>query len=117
MLENDYGKIVLVSSSAAISPVPKATDYCASKAAILGFAYALHLELLLSNKRGVTITTVCPGRMDNTGMGAIQLFPWPSVNTGLCPKDVAKSVAVAAANGTFILMIEKGLRTDYIKKW
>ena len=117
MIENDYGKIILVSSGAAITPAPKATDYSASKAAIVGFANALHLELLLARKRGVKITTVCPGRVEDTDMGRLQLFPWPNIGTGLRSKDVAKEIADAAANGTFLLLIQKGLRTKAIKKW
>ena len=117
MLENDYGKIVLLSSGAAITPPPKTTDYSASKAAVLAFAYALHLELLLAKKRGVKITAVCPGQVEDTEIGQAQLFPWPNVATGLHSKDVAKKIVDAATKGTFLLMIQKGLRTKAFKKW
>ena len=117
MLENDYGRIVLVSSGAAITPPPKATDYSASKAAIVNFAYALHLELLIAKKRGVKITTVCPGRVEDTDMGKIQLFPWPNAHTGLRSKDVAKKIVNAVSDGTFLLMVGNGQRTKAIVKW
>ena len=75
------------------------------------------MELLLAKKRGVKITAVCPQRMEDTEMGRVQLFPWTNPSTGLRSKDVAKKIADAVADGTFLLTIQKGLRMQAIQKW
>lgn len=58
MLEQRYGKILNVASTAAFQPGPLMSVYYATKAAVLSFSEALASELKGS---GVTVTTLCPG--------------------------------------------------------
>ena len=53
-----FGRIVSVSSKAALRPGPKRATYAASKAAILGFTRSLALDLA---PHGITVNAVCPG--------------------------------------------------------
>jgi short-subunit dehydrogenase len=58
MVERGRGAIVNVSSSSGFQPLPGNANYAASKAFVLFHGEALHEEVA---KRGVTVTTVCPG--------------------------------------------------------
>ena len=58
MKEARRGKILNISSTAAFQPTPYLAAYGASKAYVLQFGEALHIEL---KKYGVTVVTVCPG--------------------------------------------------------
>jgi 2-dehydro-3-deoxy-L-rhamnonate dehydrogenase (NAD+) len=57
MLENDYGRIVNVSSVAGKEGNPNASAYSASKAAVLGFTKSLGKELAAS---GVRVNAITP---------------------------------------------------------
>jgi short-subunit dehydrogenase len=52
------GHIVLVSSLAALSPLPDAPGYSASKAGLLVYGQAMRAAVALDNVR---VTVVCPG--------------------------------------------------------
>ena len=52
------GKVIFVSSSAALLPCPGMAAYAASKAFLNSFAEALRFEL---KDRGIAVLTVCPG--------------------------------------------------------
>jgi len=58
MRKAKFGRIVSVSSKAALRPGPKRATYAASKAAILGFTRSLALDLA---PYGITVNAVCPG--------------------------------------------------------
>jgi 3-oxoacyl-[acyl-carrier protein] reductase len=58
MRKAKFGRIVSVSSKAALRPGPKRATYAASKAAILGFTRSLALDLA---PFGITVNAVCPG--------------------------------------------------------
>src|SRR5437868_13039349 len=58
MRKAKWGRIVSVSSKAALRPGPKRATYAASKAAILGFTRSLALDLA---PHGITVNAVCPG--------------------------------------------------------
>lgn len=58
MIEKGKGQIILVGSMAGKVPTPMTTAYSASKAAIIGYADALRLELQEVN---ISVTTVNPG--------------------------------------------------------
>jgi len=60
MIENNFGHIVNIASSAGLVGVNKLTDYCASKFACVGFDEALREELIDLGKTGVKTTVVCP---------------------------------------------------------
>lgn len=61
MVDQGYGRILNVSSVAAISPVAGASAYCAAKAGLDMFTRTLALEI---RDRGVTANTLYPGMVD-----------------------------------------------------
>jgi NAD(P)-dependent dehydrogenase (short-subunit alcohol dehydrogenase family) len=58
MRKAKFGRIVSLSSKAALRPGAKRATYAASKAAILGFTRSLALDLA---PFGITVNAVCPG--------------------------------------------------------
>lgn len=58
MLDNKFGKILFLGSTASYCPAMYSAVYCASKAYILSFSESLSMELQGS---GVTVTCLCPG--------------------------------------------------------
>lgn len=58
MINNKYGKILNVASTAAFQPGPTMSVYFASKAFVLSFSEAIANEL---KGTGVTVTVLCPG--------------------------------------------------------
>ncbi len=58
MVQNTYGKILNVASTAAFQPGPLMAVYYASKAYVLSFSEALSNEF---QGTGVTVTALCPG--------------------------------------------------------
>ena len=64
MRENQFGRIINISSVNALKGQVGQTNYCASKAAIIGFTKALALE---NASKGVTVNAIAPGYV-NTDM-------------------------------------------------
>ncbi|MCD6179915.1 MAG: SDR family oxidoreductase [Bacteroidales bacterium] len=58
MVENNFGHILNIASTAAFQPLPNFAVYAATKAYVLNFSEALAYEL---KPLGVHVTTVCPG--------------------------------------------------------
>lgn len=58
MIARRRGHLLAVSSLAAFKGLPGESAYCASKAAVNAYMEGLRISL---RKRGVTVTTVCPG--------------------------------------------------------
>jgi short-subunit dehydrogenase len=66
MIENRFGKVLNVASTAAFQPGPTMSVYFATKAFVLSFSEAIANEL---KGTGVTVTALCPGATD-TGFKA-----------------------------------------------
>ena len=61
MIKQNFGRIVLISSSAAFQPLPYMSAYSASKSSILFLGEALRAEI---DSKKINIINVCPGGMD-----------------------------------------------------
>jgi NAD(P)-dependent dehydrogenase (short-subunit alcohol dehydrogenase family) len=58
MRERKLGKIVNISTDAALRPTAKLVDYASAKAGVIGFTRALAVELV---PFGVNVNAICPG--------------------------------------------------------
>lgn len=67
MVENKYGKIMNVASTAAFQPGPLMSVYYATKSYVLSFSEALYEEL---KETGVSVTALCPGPTES-GFSAV----------------------------------------------
>jgi short-subunit dehydrogenase len=65
MLERGAGHIVNISSMSGLAPVPYATTYSATKAALIGFSQSLRYEV---GDRGVGVSVVCPYYVRDAGL-------------------------------------------------
>jgi short-subunit dehydrogenase len=65
MLERRAGHIVNVASMAGMVPMPYATSYSATKAAVIGFSQSLRYEVA---DRGVGVSVVCPTFVRDAGL-------------------------------------------------
>lgn len=61
MIENGWGRIIAIASTASLRAYPYASAYVASKHGVLGLVKTLALELA---KTGVTANAICPGFTD-----------------------------------------------------
>ena len=61
MRKNEFGRIINISSVNALIGQIGQTNYCASKAAIIGFTKALAKE---NASKGITVNAIAPGYVD-----------------------------------------------------
>ncbi|MFF5359032.1 3-oxoacyl-ACP reductase FabG [Streptomyces scabiei] len=102
MLRTGHGRIVLVSSTAALRGAPGQTNYAAAKAGLAGFARALTQEL---GPRDITCNVVAPGLTETDMSRALApdqrgalLRTTPAGRLGT-PEEVADAVAFLAGAG------------------
>ena len=91
MVKQGGGRIMNVASTAAFQPGPGMAVYFATKAFVLHFSEALHLEL---RRHGITVTTLCPGPTQS-GFGRAMMGPGSSAPSMLSSKRIPDSASVA----------------------
>jgi len=85
LLKNKSGHIVTMSSVLGMTGVAQMTDYCASKAAVIGLHESLRYELdKIYNCPQIRTTLVCPGHVQ-TAMFSTVTFPSSLFFKFLCP--------------------------------
>ena len=89
MMKKNSGHIVNVASASGLLGVPRQTDYCATKFAVVGYSDALRMEMKKFGCRGVKVSCICPSVID-TGMFAG--FTPPMLNPLLKPEEVARKI-------------------------
>ena len=97
MLERAQKGIINISSTAGFQPIPFASAYSATKAFLTTFSLALEEEL---RSAGVTVVTVCPGRLRKTQNGESEQ-PAPGKWAGIyqSPEQVVEAALRVLANG------------------
>lgn len=106
MMRARYGRIINISSVVGTTGNPGQTNYCASKAGMIGFSKALALEVAA---RGITVNNVAPGFIETDMTGALPdtvkekiLSSIPQGKMGSAD-DIADAVAfLASDNASYI---------------
>jgi NAD(P)-dependent dehydrogenase (short-subunit alcohol dehydrogenase family) len=110
MIEQGYGRIVLISSAAGFKPMKNLAAYSATKAAVITLGQVLALELA---EHGITVNSICPSTVPsgtNRGLAQKLGVEWDSlVDTWLeaqaikelaTPEDIANAVVFLASDET-----------------
>jgi len=66
MLDDGFGRVVNIASTAGLTGYPYVTAYCAAKHGVVGLTRALALE---TARRNVTVNAVCPGYTETDLLG------------------------------------------------
>jgi short-subunit dehydrogenase len=85
MRERRHGRVVFLSSIAALSPLPDAAAYSGSKAALLAYGLAMRERL---RDQGINVNVVCPGFV-TTPMAA-RYLGWKPLE--ISPEDAARRI-------------------------
>jgi short-subunit dehydrogenase len=93
MIEREQGAIVNIASAAGLQPIPYEAVYAASKAFVLNFSEALHVE---TRGSGASVVAVNPGPVPTewqavAGRDTMPSFP-PTVSTGQVVKESLQAV-------------------------
>jgi len=96
MLERRQKGIINISSTAGFQPIPFASAYSATKAFLTTFSLALEQEL---RSAGVTVVTVCPGRLGKTENGASERAPGKWAGIYQSPEQVVEEALRVLAKG------------------
>jgi NAD(P)-dependent dehydrogenase (short-subunit alcohol dehydrogenase family) len=101
MIEQQWGRIVNIASTAGITGYAYVSAYCAAKHAVVGMTRALALEL---SQKGVTVNAICPGFTEsdilkNSIANVMQ-------KTGRSEADIRKEFAANNPQGRIIQPIE-----------
>ena len=92
MLERGTGHIVNIASMAGLAPVPYATTYSATKAAVIGFSQSLRYEV---GARGVGVSVVCPYYVRDAGQFHDNSAGDTSKHPTVSPDEVGDAVVSA----------------------
>lgn len=102
MMANNRGHVVNIASAAGLLAVPRLSDYCATKFAVVGYSEALRMEMKKYGCPGVKVSCICPSVID-TGM--FTGFTPPLLNPLLEPKAVARKIIRTVKREKDYLMI------------
>lgn len=117
MVEARAGRFVAVSSILGIIGVPNQTAYCATKAAVRGFAESLGQELRPSGVEvscvhpgGVATNIVRGGRMGETVLGLTRTRAEKVIDRGMPPERAARIVLDGCAAGKRRILVGNDAR-------
>lgn len=102
MIRHEWGRIINISSVAGIIGIPGQTNYCSSKAGIIGFSKSLAKEV---GQFGVTVNVVAPGYIETDMLSAISEPKSKSIIKQIplgrlgSAKDIASVVAFLISDG------------------
>jgi short-subunit dehydrogenase len=116
MIEQKFGKILQVASTAAFQPGPLMSIYYATKAFVLHFSEAIANEL---ESTGVTVTALCPGATQTAFFAAAAMEDSKLVKGKKLPSSAAvaaygykamKKGKKVAIHGTMNYLLANGIR-------
>ncbi len=99
MREQEYGRIVNISSINAQKGQFAQTNYCAAKAGLIGFTKALALE---SARKNITVNVVCPGYIETDMTGAIPAEILTEIVKGIPAGRMGKTDEIGALVGYLV---------------
>jgi 3-oxoacyl-[acyl-carrier protein] reductase len=88
MREHGWGRIVNITALSVLQPIARFGLSVATWAGVLGYAKTLSLETAAA---GITVHTICPGRIDTPRLGAVFGAGTPG---GMSPEEFAKLKAM-----------------------
>ncbi len=102
MMSAKKGKIITISSVVGLTGNPGQTNYCASKAGVIGFSKSLAKEV---GSRGITVNVIAPGYIETDmtqKMSDVQkkaILDMVPLRRGGKPEDIAQAVMFLASSG------------------
>ena len=93
MITQNYGKIINISSIAAVVGLKNRVDYAAAKAGLIGMSKALALEV---GKYNICVNCVSPGAIARNGVGEPHMTHLGEDGRSGVPKDIADTVLFLA---------------------
>ena len=97
MIERNFGRIVVIGSTASLAGAPYVSAYAASKHGVLGFVRSLAAEVA---RKDITVNCVCPGYAD-TPMTS-ETLARISERTGRSPEDARKALEAMNPQGRLL---------------
>ncbi len=101
MMSAKKGKIITISSVVGLTGNPGQTNYCASKAGVIGFSKSLAKEV---GSRGITVNVIAPGYIETdmtekmTDLQKKAILDMVPLKRGGKPEDIAQTVLFLASN-------------------
>lgn len=102
MMSAKKGKIITISSVVGLTGNPGQTNYCASKAGVIGFSKSLAKEV---GSRGITVNVIAPGYIETdmtekmTDLQKKAILDMVPLRRGGKPEDIAQAVMFLASSG------------------
>ncbi len=94
MMKNRFGRIVNISSIVGVTGNPGQTNYCASKAGMIGWTKAMAAELAA---RGITLNCIAPGFIATAMTDALNDTQKDAINKNIPAGRMGTSDEIAAA--------------------
>ncbi len=93
MIAQKYGKIINISSIAAVCGLYDRVDYAAAKAGMIGMVKALAMEV---GEYNICVNAISPGAISRSGKKAVHMTYMGEEGFGGVPKDIADTVLFLA---------------------
>ncbi|HWD73498.1 MAG TPA: SDR family oxidoreductase [Solirubrobacteraceae bacterium] len=110
MIEDGWGRIVMVASTAGATGGPASSAYCAAKHAVVGLMRAVALDVA---PYGVTCNAVLPGWVRDTGMSE-RTMQLTAEREGITPQEVWARLEATSPAGRVVYPAEVAATTAFL---